>query len=178
MAKAAHSDVYLTFDRYYDYSTKSATCGARAGKHASGRHHLHLSSPLPPQKVVLKVNENKIKLTDIICEHLVEKALSSGQPATHKLIVSDRDPTPVELFSEHLSNRDDLRTTHEEADVTLVYQVHNIAQSGAQSIKVIIDDTDVFVLLMHFCSDEKLCCRLIMEATSSERASVDICKHL
>jgi len=77
-----------------------------------------------------------------------------------------------------LSNRDDLRTTHEEADVTVVYQVLNIAQSGAQSIKVISDDIDVFLLLMHFGSEQKLCCRLIMEATSSERASVDICKHL
>ena len=47
-----HSDVYLTFDRYYDYSIKSVTRGARAGKHASRRHHLHLSSPLPQQKVV------------------------------------------------------------------------------------------------------------------------------
>ena len=87
---------------------------------------------------------------------MVEKALLSGQPATHKLIVSGHEPTPVELFSGHLSNRDDLRTTHEEADVTMVYQVLNIAQSGAQSIKVISDDTDVFVLLMHFCSEQKL----------------------
>ena len=92
--------------------------------------------------------------------------------------MSGREPTPVELFSGHLSNRDDLRTTHEEAHATVVYQVLNIAQSGAQSIKVINDDTDVFVLLMHFCSEQKLCCRLIMEATNSERASVDICKHL
>jgi len=68
---------------------------------------------------------------------LVEKALSSGQPATHKLIVSGREPTPVELFSGHLSNRDDLRTTDEEAAVTMVYQVLSIAQSGAQTIKVI-----------------------------------------
>ena len=60
MAKAAHSDVYLTFDRYYDYSIKSVTRGARAGKHARRRHHMNLSSPLPPQKVVLTVNENKI----------------------------------------------------------------------------------------------------------------------
>jgi len=80
----------------------------------------------------------------------------------------------VELFSGHLSNRDDLRTAHEEADVTMVYHMFNIAQSGAQSIKVISDDTDVFVLLMHFFSKQKLCCRLIMEATSSGRASVDI----
>ena len=60
MAKAAHSDVYLTFDRYCDYSIKSVIRGARAGKHANRRHHFNLSSPLPPQKVALTVNENKI----------------------------------------------------------------------------------------------------------------------
>ena len=73
-----------------------------------------------------------------------------------------------------MSNRDDPRTTHEETNVTMVYQVLKIAQSSEQSIKVISDETDVFVLLMHFCSEQKLRCRLIMEATSSERASVDI----
>ena len=59
-------------------------------------------------KGCVTVNENNIKLIDIICEHLVEKALSSGQLATHKLIVSGREPTRVELFSGHLSNWDDL----------------------------------------------------------------------
>ena len=48
-----------------------------------------------------------------------------------------REEEEVELFSGHLSNRDDLRTTDEEAAVTMVYQVLNIAQSGAQTIKVI-----------------------------------------
>ena len=60
MRKAAHLDIYLTFDRYYEYSIKSVTRGARAGKHATRRHHLNLSSPLPLQNVVLTVNENKM----------------------------------------------------------------------------------------------------------------------
>jgi len=115
----------------------------------------------------LQYNHHCHPLKPFLYLSCMEKALSSGQPATHKLIVSGREPTPVELFSGHLSNRDDLRTTHEQADVTMVYQVLKIAQSNAQSIKVISDETDVFVLLMHFCSEQKLCCRLIMKATSS-----------
>ena len=66
MRKALHSDVYLTFDRYYEYSIKSVTCGARGGRHASHWHHLNESRPLPPQNIVLTVNENKIQLIDII----------------------------------------------------------------------------------------------------------------
>jgi hypothetical protein len=83
----------------------------------------------------------------------VEKSLANGEPSRHKLIVSGNEPIPVEMFCGHLSNRDDLRTTHEEADITMVYQVLNLAQSGVQSIKVISDDTDVFVLLMHFTAN-------------------------
>ena len=176
MRKAAGSDVYLTFDRYYDYSIKSVTRGARGGKHATRRHHLNQSSALPPQKVVLTVNENKVQLIDIICDYLVEKCLASGEPVKHRIFVSGREPIPTELFCGHQFNRPDLRTTHEEADVTMVYQVLHIAQNqdGMQTIKVICDDTDVFVLLMHFCHHQQMRCSLIMEATCSERVSVDI----
>lgn len=176
LKKAAHSDVYLTFDRYYDYSIKSVTRGARGGKHATRRHHLVKSSPLPPQKVVLTVNESKVQLIDIICACLIEKCTASREPVHHKIVVSGREPIPIELFCGYQFNRADLQTTHEEADVTMVYQVLHIAQSqdGIQTIKVICDDTDVFVLLLHFCSQQKLKCSLIMEAASSERVAVDI----
>ena len=176
IGKALHSDVYLTFDRYYEYSIKSVTRGARGGKHATRRHHLNESSPLPPQKVVLTVNENKIQLVDIICNYLVENCLASGEPVQHKIIVSGRDPVPIELICGHQFHRPDLRTTHEEADVTMVYQMLYIAknQDAVQTIQVICDDTDVFVLLMHFCEQQKLTCSLMMEATSSQRVSVDI----
>ena len=57
----------------------------------------------------------------------------------------------------------------------MIYQILQIAQLGSvKTIKVICDDTDVFVLLVHFCSQEKLNCALIMEATSCERISVGI----
>ena len=96
--KAHYSDVYLTFDRYYDYSIKSVTRGARGGKHATRRHHLNLASPLPTQKVVLQVHANKTQLIDIICNHLVDSCLANGEPIQHKIVVSGRDPVPIELF--------------------------------------------------------------------------------
>jgi len=45
----------------------------RAGKHASRRHHLVLSSLLAPQNVVLTVDQNKRQLIDVTCKHIVEK---------------------------------------------------------------------------------------------------------
>ena len=147
MGKALHPDVYLTFDRYYGYSIKSVTRGALGGKFATRRYHLNESSPLPPQKVVLTVNENKIQLIDIICNYLVENCLASGQPVQHKIVVSGHDPISIELFCGCQFHRSDLRTTHEEADVTMVYQMLYIAknQDAVQTIKVICGDTDELI---------------------------------
>ena len=164
MRKSDHCDVSLTSDRYYDHSIKSVTRGARAGKNASRRHHLILSSPLPPQKIVLTVDENKRQLTDIICEYTVERARANEEPARHKLLVSGREPLPLELLRGHKRNREDLRTTHEETGVTMMYQGIQSARSGVQSVKVISDDTDVFALLMHFSIQNKKSRSFIIEA--------------
>ena len=56
----------MVFDRYVSYSIKGEARLARAGQHANRRHKLSLQTPLPPQKVVLTVPENKIQLIDII----------------------------------------------------------------------------------------------------------------
>ena len=68
----------------------------------------------------------------------------------------------------------DLKTTHEEADVIIVQQIVHLALKGAQSIQVISDDTDVFVLLLHFFALEKLTCRIFMVGSSHGKSSVDI----
>ena len=99
--------------------------------------------------------------------------MANIEPVQHRIAVSGRGPVPIELFRGYQFHRADLRTTHEEADVTMVHQVLHL-ENGAQTIKVVSDDTDVFVLLVHFCELMKLKCSLIMEATHSERWSIDI----
>ena len=69
--KVCRSDT--VFDRYYDYSIKSGTRYSRAGKQASRQHALNMSTPLPPQMVVLIVTENKKQLIDMICHQLLER---------------------------------------------------------------------------------------------------------
>ena len=63
---------------------------------------------------------------------------------------------------------------HEEADVIIPNQVVCLANLGCCRIKVISDDTDVFVLLVHYYTDKKLTGTLIMEPKSQERLSVNI----
>ena len=50
--------MYLVFDRFRDFSTKSGTRGAREA--GAGRvHHLKLKTTTPVQKVSLPVTESK-----------------------------------------------------------------------------------------------------------------------
>ena len=71
----------------------------------------------------------------------------------HKLVVTGPDPVPVEISYGISIHRTDLRNTQEEADVIIIHQLLCILDStgeGNDSVNVISDDTDVFVLLVHF----------------------------
>ena len=72
----------------------------------------------------------------------------------------------MEVRSDALVQRFDLKTTHE-GTVAL-------ADMGCKTIKVICDDTDVFVLLAHYFAEESLSVSLIMEYTRRSRSSNDI----
>jgi len=165
-------DTYLVFDRYYDNSIKKVTRTARAGKDASRRHQLNLTTPLPAQKIVLTVTENKVQLINIICSSIKDhpEAFSTNT----KLILTGPNPIPMEIAEYQVVERPDLRTTHEEADVIMVQQMVLLASSGVPSIRVISDDTDVFILLLHFYQLKELACNLVMAGTSRDRSSVDI----
>ena len=65
--------------------------------------------------------------------------------------------------------RKDLENHHEEADVIIVNQAVHSARCGSSAIRVVSDDTDVFVLLCHFYLEEKLTCDLVMASTSTRR---------
>ena len=51
--------------------------------------------------------------------------------------------------------------THEKPDVILINQVLQMAELGTSSIKVIVDDTDVLVLLVLY-AQKHLSCEIIM----------------
>ena len=80
----------------------------------------------------------------------------------------------MEVRSDALVQRFDLKTTHEEADVIIPQQVVALADMGCKTINVICDDTDVFILLAHYFAEESLSESLIMESTSRCRSSIDI----
>ena len=91
----------------------------------------------------------------------------------HKLVVTGEDPCPIEVQNEERRTRYDLETHQEEADIIIVQQVLKCV-GEAQSILVILDDTDVFVLLLHHYQMAGLEVPLTMESPSKERAILDI----
>ena len=90
-------DVYLIFDRYYYYSTKSVTRGSRATG-VSWVHHLQVNSKLPAQKILLTSSKNVKQLTQLIVDDLVQdKQFHKDNTRHHKLVVTRAGPVPIEI---------------------------------------------------------------------------------
>lgn len=167
------SDVHLIFDRYYKDSVKHLTRLSRAGKDASRRHQLSLDTPLPPQKVTLTVTENKVQLIDLLCQNLAN-TLKQLPENTKRIVITGKDPVPIEIRNGKEHERHDLKTTHEEADVIIVQHMVHLASTGLTHIRVVCDDTDVFVLLVHFYHQQNLTCELTMVSPIAGRTVFDI----
>jgi len=69
--------------------------------------------------------------------------------------------------------RQDMRTTHEEADAIMTSQALQIALEKTP-VTVVSDDTDVFLLLLHFTESNNIDTPVYMEATKGERTVIDI----
>ena len=153
---------HVIFDRY-NTSTKDATWCQRACETAR-EYKLMMNAPLPQQQVVLSVTKNKVQLIDLICEELKQ---FDDVPLSTSLVITARSPVPMEVRSDALVQRFDLKTTHEQADVIIPQQVVVLADLWCKTINVICDDTDVFVLLALYFAEERLSVSLIMVAKQS-----------
>ena len=146
------TDVYLVFDQYKADSTKTST---RHGQDqgASRMYILRSTTRLPPQKVILTVTQNKMQLIELICKDIMTHS-NLLIFTTQKLIITGADPVPVEINpGSIIVHRQDMKTMHKEADTMIVQQVADVKPKKAL---VVADDTDVFVLLLHFCCKEDI----------------------
>lgn len=164
-------DVYLVFDRYVDYSTKCSTRISR-GNACSRVFQLSPTSPLPSQKLALTVTQNKKQLIDMICKDLKN---DTDFITKHKLVITGEDETPVEINPGGIViQRRDMSTTHEEADNIIVQQAIKLAADEQKTVRVLADDTDVFILLLHHYQQQALTTKMVMESPIKERAVIDI----
>ena len=170
--KLAICDVYLIFDRYYPLSTKWCTRSHRSSLTAVGPYLFTASSPLPSQSVCLSIVNNKVQLIRVICDALLGRFQEKTTPT--KLVITGPDPVPHVMEAGAHTRRQDLSVTHEEADVIIANHVVHIARQTPSIIHVVCDDTDVFVLLVHFYSSENLSSDIFMIPTRSARSVVNI----
>ena len=99
-------------------------------------------------------NCHQKNLIDMTCNELVSTVELLDLP--NSLVVTGKIPTPTEVCNGLQILRPDLKTIHEEADVFIPHQVVHLASLECCSIKVIRDDTNVFVLLVHYYAEKKL----------------------
>ena len=155
--------------RYKADSRKESTRNGR-DKGASRVYSLRNTTRLPPQKVMLTVTRNKVQLIDLICEDM---AFHKDDFSQHKLVLTGSNPVPVVINRGVIIKRQDMKTTQEEADTMIVQQV---AEVKAKKVLVVADDTDIFVLLLHFCclGDTPASTSVLMVSPIRGRAVIDI----
>ena len=123
-----------------------------------------MQSPLPQRSVSLSIVDNKVQIITIICDSLVE--CFQEQICQKHLVITGSDPVPNEVQNGIHVRRQDLTTTHEEADVTIINQVMHVARLDTCIVHVVYHDMDVFILLMHFYATLGLKSDIFMVPTS------------
>ena len=110
-------------------------------------YQLQPEMELPARDVFMKVTENKVQLIQLIIEKFKSSTVEIN--CRIKIVITGKDPIPFEISNGVIKNRPDLMTTQEKAYTILIHQV---SVMGPGNAVVICDDTDVFVLLLHFVS--------------------------
>ena len=114
----------LVFDQYVDESAKDHERRRRAGV-GSTTFNLAMSSPLPIREAVMKNKHNKRGLSRLLC------TFSLGCGVT-------------------VDSIDDGVFGHDEADITIISYKLLAADDGRHVVRVLSDDTDIFVLLVYW----------------------------
>jgi hypothetical protein len=92
-----------------------------------------------------------------------------------KLVVTGQDPTPTEISAGGITiSRQDLKTTHEEADEIVVAQAIYAATEEGKHVGVVADDTDVYIMLLYHYYSQSLTAPMTLIPTRQERALIDI----
>ena len=131
MAHLTEHDVSLIFDRYYGYSIKRVTRAERT-KNVVLKQTLSLKTCFPERKIALGTMHNKVQLI-----HLIAK---------YTIFVISADEVPALVSNGIQTKKIDIRTTHEEGDIIVIQQCYGVVNNGCSFLKVISDDTDIFVL--------------------------------
>ena len=130
-------ETYVIFDRYDGISAKDRERQRRAGE-GSAQYQLTLTSSLAGRDAVMKNKANKRQLSQLLCTHDIGSNIA-------------------------LVSRTDSIVRHDEADISLISYMLKAAAAGADIVRILSDDTDVFVLLVYWCKKADVSCAVQME---------------
>ena len=142
------ANVTLVFDRYFPNSIKTF---ARAG--SSRAHKLTPDMPAPAEEQVLTKTKNEIKLNAMLAGGLLDSHFYNNATEKHFLFIAGVGDVPVEIDRGVGIDRHDLCSSHEQADIHITQHALALGLLG-KSVNVVCDDTDVFVLLVHFYNSQ------------------------
>ena len=143
----------VLFDRYYkdEPTVKDHERVRRAGG-GSKVFHLTPNTQLPCREAMLNDSMYKLLLASILCAY----TLQNNMQLVNKLVCL---------------------VTHEEADITLCSYMLEAAASSGETIRIVCDDTDVFLLLVYWTWRKTIRKNFLMEKWDNTvfaiRATVD-----
>ncbi|KAK3098071.1 hypothetical protein FSP39_015885 [Pinctada imbricata] len=127
----------IVFDKYENVSAKDHERKRRANEVVTN-YELSISSKLPKRDAIMKNKINKRQLGSVLC------TFDFGDGVT-------------------TDSSDDYVFGHDEADITMVSYVLDAANKGHKVVRVLSNDTDVFVLLVYWVHLSQLTCKVQME---------------
>ena len=127
----------VVFDKYLDVSAKDHERMRRASEVVID-YDISITSHLPKRDAIMKSKSNKRKLASVL------GTFDLGESTT-------------------METRDDCAFLHDEADVTMVSFVLEAAKAGQGVVRVLSDDTDVFVLLVYWVHRANLLSKVQLE---------------
>lgn len=131
--------VYIIFDKYFDGSVKSHERLRRAGGQAYSDVELTTTTQLPARDVIMNNDKNKTQIINLLC---------SKEQGDHN----------IQMIGEEQNLFD-----HEEADVSLISYTFFMLMTGVNHVQVRCDDTDIFILLLYYCWNQKPIARITMK---------------
>lgn len=130
-------------------------------------YNLQTTTELPQQEVILSVTANKKQLIDLVTQDLI----SHKDKVSSRLTITASAPTPISIHLGTVIQRNDIQVLHDEADCSII---HHIIESKIPRVKVLADDTDIFVLLCHFVYHGDIDCQVVMGSPKQGRKLIDI----
>ena len=130
----------------------------------------------PAKQVDLTNTKNKIQLNAMLTESILDPGYFTEPTQKHTLTIAGVRDVPVEITGGLMIDRHDLRSTHEEADILIAQHAISLSLL-CNSVRVVCDETDVFVILIPYYNSRCKCsnsAQMIMSSPVNERAVIDI----